>query len=62
MCGALTDDIAQVAGVQPVAEKAGGKDDKVPARPSASKVMKALNVTRLFFSFEKGEEDSLPPH
>ncbi|KAH6948096.1 hypothetical protein HPB50_022821 [Hyalomma asiaticum] len=64
VCGALTDEdiIAQVAGAQPVAEEPGGEedeDDEVPVRPSASEVMEALNVTRLFFSFEEGEEDSL---
>ncbi|KAH6948049.1 hypothetical protein HPB50_022734 [Hyalomma asiaticum] len=64
VCGALTDEdiIAQVAGAQPVAEEPEGEedeDDEVPVRPSASEVMEALNVTRLFFSFEEGEEDSL---
>ncbi|KAH7981692.1 hypothetical protein HPB52_000717 [Rhipicephalus sanguineus] len=64
VCGALTDEdiIARVAGAQPVAEEREGEeneDDKVPVRPSASQVMEALNVTRLFFSFEEGEEDSL---
>ncbi|KAH6920693.1 hypothetical protein HPB50_028319 [Hyalomma asiaticum] len=50
------------AGAQPVAEEPEGEedeDDEVPVRPSASEVMEALNVTRLFFSFEEGEEDSL---
>ncbi|KAH7975672.1 hypothetical protein HPB52_004057 [Rhipicephalus sanguineus] len=64
VCGALTDEdiIAQVAGAQPVAEEPEGEedeDDEVPVRPSASAVMEALNVARLFFSFEEGEEDSL---
>ncbi|KAL1417676.1 hypothetical protein MTO96_026642 [Rhipicephalus appendiculatus] len=64
VCGALTDEdiIARVAGAQPVAEEPEGEedeDDEVPVRPSASEVMEALNVTRLFFSFEEGEEDSL---
>ncbi|KAH6932843.1 hypothetical protein HPB50_010237 [Hyalomma asiaticum] len=64
VCGALTgeDIIAQVAGAQPVAEEPEGEeddDDEVPVRPSASEVMETLNVTRLFFSFEEGEEDSL---
>ncbi|KAH7939384.1 hypothetical protein HPB52_011693 [Rhipicephalus sanguineus] len=63
VCGALTDDIiAQVAGAQPVAEEPEGEedeDDEAPVRPSASTVMEALNVARLFFSFEEGEEDSL---
>ncbi|KAH7970044.1 hypothetical protein HPB52_023933 [Rhipicephalus sanguineus] len=64
VCGALTDEdiIAQVAGAQPVAEEPEGEedeDDEAPVRPSASAVMEALNVARLFFSFEEGEEDSL---
>ncbi|KAH7963768.1 hypothetical protein HPB52_022878 [Rhipicephalus sanguineus] len=64
VCGALTDEdiIAQVAGAQPVAEGPEGEedeDDEAPVRPSASAVMEALNVARLFFSFEEGEEDSL---
>ncbi|KAH7946925.1 hypothetical protein HPB52_005918 [Rhipicephalus sanguineus] len=56
------DIIAQVAGAQPVAEEPEGEedeDDEAPVRPSASAVMEALNVARLFFSFEEGEEDSL---
>ncbi|KAL1447083.1 hypothetical protein MTO96_044391 [Rhipicephalus appendiculatus] len=64
VCGALTDEdiTARVAGGQPVAEEPEGEedeDDEVPVRPSASEVMEALNVARLFFSFEEGEEDSL---
>ncbi|KAH7961762.1 hypothetical protein HPB52_011931 [Rhipicephalus sanguineus] len=64
VCGALTDEdiIAQVAGAQPVAEEPEGEedeDDEAPVRLSASAVMEALNVARLFFSFEEGEEDSL---
>ncbi|KAH7939142.1 hypothetical protein HPB52_007380 [Rhipicephalus sanguineus] len=64
VCGALTDEdiIAQVAGAQPVAEEPEGEedeDDEAPVRPSASAVMEALNVARLFFSFGEGEEDSL---
>ncbi|KAH7961789.1 hypothetical protein HPB52_012152 [Rhipicephalus sanguineus] len=64
VCGALTDEdiIAQVAGAQPVGEEPEGEedeDDEAPVRPSASAVMEALNVARLFFSFEEGEEDSL---
>ncbi|KAH7955532.1 hypothetical protein HPB52_001206 [Rhipicephalus sanguineus] len=64
VCGALTDEdiIAQVAGAQPVAEEPEGEedeDDEAPVCPSASAVMEALNVARLFFSFEEGEEDSL---
>ncbi|KAH7946827.1 hypothetical protein HPB52_004901 [Rhipicephalus sanguineus] len=64
VCGALTDEdiIAQVAGAQPVAEEPEGEedeDDEAPVRPSASAGMEALNVARLFFSFEEGEEDSL---
>ncbi|KAH7967701.1 hypothetical protein HPB52_001661 [Rhipicephalus sanguineus] len=64
VCGALTDEdiIAQVASAQPVAEEPEGEedeDDEAPVRPSASAVMEALNVARLFFSFEEGEEDSL---
>ncbi|KAH7944600.1 hypothetical protein HPB52_021815 [Rhipicephalus sanguineus] len=60
VCGALTDEdiIAQVAGAQPVAEVPEGEedeDDEAPVRPSASAVMEALNVARLFFSFEEGE-------
>ncbi|KAH7971583.1 hypothetical protein HPB52_000326 [Rhipicephalus sanguineus] len=59
VCGALTDEdiIAQVAGAQPVAEEPEGEedeDDEAPVRPSASAVMEALNVARLFFSFEEG--------
>ncbi|KAH7940089.1 hypothetical protein HPB52_021116 [Rhipicephalus sanguineus] len=58
VCGALTDEdiIAQVAGAQPVAEEPEGEedeDDEAPVRPSASAVMEALNVARLFFSFEE---------
>lgn len=64
VCGALTDEdiIAQVAGAQPDAEEPEGEEDEndeAPVRPSASAVMEALNVARLFFSFEEGEEDSL---
>lgn len=64
VCGSMTDEniVAQVAGAQPVAEEAGGEDgkeDEVPACQSASEVMDALNVTRLFFSFEEGREDSM---
>ncbi|KAH7982227.1 hypothetical protein HPB52_003505 [Rhipicephalus sanguineus] len=64
VCGALTDEdtIVQVASAQPVVEEPEGEedeDDEAPVRPSASAVMEALNVARLFFSFEEGEEDSL---
>ncbi|KAH7948526.1 hypothetical protein HPB52_024083 [Rhipicephalus sanguineus] len=48
--------------IKPVAEEPEGEedeDDEAPVRPSASAVMEALNVARLFFSFEEGKEDSL---
>ncbi|KAG0441291.1 hypothetical protein HPB47_015994, partial [Ixodes persulcatus] len=68
ICGAMTDEdiIAQVVG-EPVAEAENDVDneeeevevEEAPIRPSAPEVMDALNVARLFFSFEEGEEDAL---
>ncbi|CAN7997064.1 unnamed protein product, partial [Ixodes hexagonus] len=62
ICGAMTDEdiIAQVVS-EPVAEAENDDDDdeeeveETPVRPSAPEVMDALNVVRLFFSFEEGE-------
>ncbi|KAG0425729.1 hypothetical protein HPB47_027107 [Ixodes persulcatus] len=71
ICGAMTDEdiIAQVVG-EPVAEAENDVDneeeevevEEAPIRPSAPEVMDALNVARLFFSFEEGEEDALRLH
>ncbi|KAG0414085.1 hypothetical protein HPB47_008758 [Ixodes persulcatus] len=68
ICGAMTDEdiIAQVVG-EPVAEAENDVDneeeevevEEAPIRPSAPEVMDALNVARLFFSFEEGKEDAL---
>lgn len=64
VCGALSDEdiVAEIVGEQSVPEEAEDEDDdeeQEPVRPSAAEVMGALNVARLFFSFEEGEEDSL---
>ncbi|XP_077507331.1 uncharacterized protein LOC144116507 [Amblyomma americanum] len=64
VCGARSDEdiVAEIVGEQSVPEEAEDEDDdeeQEPVRPSAAEVMGALNVARLFFSFEEGEEDSL---
>ncbi|KAK8783700.1 hypothetical protein V5799_009931 [Amblyomma americanum] len=64
VCGARSDEdiVAEIVGEQSVPEEAEDEDDdeeQEPVRPSAAEVMGALNVSRLFFSFEEGEEDSL---
>ncbi|KAK8766645.1 hypothetical protein V5799_006575 [Amblyomma americanum] len=64
VCSARSDEdiVAEIVGEQSVPEEAEDEDDdeeQEPVRPSAAEVMVALNVARLFFSFEEGEEDSL---
>ncbi|KAH7961797.1 hypothetical protein HPB52_012160 [Rhipicephalus sanguineus] len=62
VCGTITDDdiIAQVTGGEaPVVDVvADDEEDEAPARRSASELMEAMRVARLFFSFEEGEEDA----
>ncbi|KAK8764212.1 hypothetical protein V5799_033180 [Amblyomma americanum] len=57
------DIVAEIVGEQSVPEEAEDEDDddeeQEPVRPSAAEVMGALNVARLFFSFEEEEEDCL---
>ncbi|XP_077524980.1 uncharacterized protein LOC144136487 [Amblyomma americanum] len=64
VCGARCDEdiVAEIVGEQSVPEEGEDEDDdeeQEPVCPSAAEVMGALNVARLFFSFEEGEEDSL---
>ncbi|KAH7956972.1 hypothetical protein HPB52_014022 [Rhipicephalus sanguineus] len=62
VCGTITDDdiIAQVTGgEEPVVEAdKSDEQEEVPTRPSASQLLEAIGVARLFFSFEEGEEDA----
>lgn len=61
VCGAVSDEdiIAQVTGEEPVDEDDRDEEEEAPVRPSASQVMEAIGVARLFFSFEEGEDDAL---
>ncbi|KAH7972492.1 hypothetical protein HPB52_012661 [Rhipicephalus sanguineus] len=62
VCGTITDDdiIAQITGREAPVVDVGAVDeeDEAPTRPSASELMEAMHVARLFFSFEEGEEDA----
>ncbi|KAH6938916.1 hypothetical protein HPB50_014841 [Hyalomma asiaticum] len=62
VCGTITDDdiIAQVTGgEEPVVEAdKNDEQEEAPTRPSASQLLEAMGVARLFFSFEEGEEDA----
>lgn len=57
VCGAITDDniIAQVVSDGPTVDD-DDSNEKASLRPLLSQVMKGLNRTRLFFSFEEVEE------
>lgn len=61
VCGALSDEdiIAQVTGEEPADEDHRDEEEEAPVRPSASQVMEAIGVARLFFNFGEGEDDAL---